>query len=95
MPNLKKLYTLEITPEQFINACSIEELQELDYLCQAALQRRQKIEHMQVREAEVIEEDGWYTREPTLIRRTLKDTGLGHNGNYARCEECKKLIRAS
>ncbi|MES2487579.1 MAG: hypothetical protein V4581_16735 [Bacteroidota bacterium] len=32
MPSLKKLYTLEITPEQFLNACSPAELMELELL---------------------------------------------------------------
>ncbi len=32
MPQLQKVYTLDITPEQFLNACSPEELQEVDLL---------------------------------------------------------------
>lgn len=32
MPKIQKVFTLEITPEQFLNACSSEELQELDLL---------------------------------------------------------------
>lgn len=34
MPTLNKTYTLTITPEQFLEACSAIELQELDLLIQ-------------------------------------------------------------
>ena len=32
MPKIDKLYTLEVTPEKFLNACSATELQELELL---------------------------------------------------------------
>ena len=32
MPKLQKQFTLEITVEQFLNACSVNELKELDLL---------------------------------------------------------------
>lgn len=35
MPKLNKIYTLTITPEQFIEACSDIELQELQMLLDA------------------------------------------------------------
>lgn len=36
MPRLQKVYTLDITPEQFLNACSPEELHEVDLLLNKA-----------------------------------------------------------
>lgn len=32
MPKLEKIFTLEITPEQFLNACTPTELQEVELL---------------------------------------------------------------
>jgi len=32
MPTLNKMYTLEVTVEQFLEACSLTELQEIDLL---------------------------------------------------------------
>lgn len=42
MPQLTKLYTVEITPEQFVKACSDIELQELDLNISGELRRRSK-----------------------------------------------------
>lgn len=39
MPKIDKLFSLEITPEQFLNSCSIEELHEVDLLIGAAIRR--------------------------------------------------------
>ena len=38
MPTLNKVYTLTITPEQFIEACSDVELQELEMLLNRKLE---------------------------------------------------------
>lgn len=38
MPNLQKVFQLDISVEQFVNACSQTELQELDLLLSARLQ---------------------------------------------------------
>ena len=35
MPKLEKIFTLEITPEQFLNNCSQDELKEIDLLIQS------------------------------------------------------------
>jgi hypothetical protein len=35
MPEINKVYTLKITPEQFLDACSATELWELDQLIQS------------------------------------------------------------
>lgn len=40
MPKIEKILTLEITPEQFLNSCSLLELQELDLLIGPAIERK-------------------------------------------------------
>jgi predicted nucleic acid-binding protein len=35
MPTINKQFELTITPEQFLNACSVNELKELDMLIQS------------------------------------------------------------
>lgn len=45
MPTLNKVYTLTIAPEQFIEACSDIELQELQFLLDAPRWRK-KIEEL-------------------------------------------------
>lgn len=35
MPEINKQFTLQVTPEQFLDACSAEELMEIDLLIQA------------------------------------------------------------
>lgn len=35
MPTINKQFELTITPEQFLNACSVNELKELDLLIQS------------------------------------------------------------
>lgn len=42
MPRIDKILTLEITPEQFLNSCSLLELQEIDLLLDAAMIRKQE-----------------------------------------------------
>ena len=42
MPRIDKILTLEITPEQFLNSCSLMELQEIDLLLDAAMIRKQE-----------------------------------------------------
>ena len=42
MPRIDKIITLEITPEQFLNSCSLMELQEIDLLLDAAMIRKQE-----------------------------------------------------
>lgn len=41
MPKLEKLFTLEVTVEQFLRACSETELQEVDLLLAGELRRRE------------------------------------------------------
>jgi hypothetical protein len=40
MPRIDKIFTLEITPEQFLKACSAHELIELDMLLQSPRYQR-------------------------------------------------------
>lgn len=40
MPTMNKIFTLTITPEQFLESCSALELQELSLLIDAEIQRR-------------------------------------------------------
>ncbi|UJF29868.1 hypothetical protein L0B70_00300 [Kaistella sp. 97-N-M2] len=40
MPTLNKIYTLTITPEQFVENCSTVELQELSLVLDSELKRR-------------------------------------------------------
>ncbi len=35
MPKITKLFELSISPEQFLNACSVDELREVDLLIQS------------------------------------------------------------
>lgn len=41
MPKIEKLYTLEITPERFVEACSDSELYELYLLIDSEVLRRE------------------------------------------------------
>jgi hypothetical protein len=41
MPKLDKIFTLEVTPEQFLRNCSKEELIETDLLLQSAHYQKQ------------------------------------------------------
>lgn len=47
MPELKKLYTLTITPQQFIDACDDVELQELLLLLDKKLEQQAFKTHME------------------------------------------------
>lgn len=51
MPNITKHFHIDITPEQFLNACSREELQELDLLLNLYLNPVFKKAHQQLEEA--------------------------------------------
>jgi len=42
MPKLDKMYTLEVTVDQFIRACSDVELQELGYAADREINRRER-----------------------------------------------------
>jgi hypothetical protein len=44
MPTIERLYTLTVTPEQFLNACSLNELQEVGLLLDGAMDRKLKQE---------------------------------------------------
>lgn len=44
MPKLEKLYTLEITVEQFLKSCSYEELQEVSLMIDNAIRIKQRDE---------------------------------------------------
>jgi predicted RNA-binding protein associated with RNAse of E/G family len=48
MPRIDKIFTLEITPEQFLKACSAAELIELDLLLQSPRFQRKMINHCEV-----------------------------------------------
>lgn len=39
MPKIEKILTLEITPERFLNACSLNELYEIELLLSSAIRR--------------------------------------------------------
>lgn len=41
MPKIDKIFSLEITPERFLEACSLNELQEVSLLLDAAIIRKQ------------------------------------------------------
>lgn len=41
MPKIDKIFSLEITPERFLEACSLNELQEVSLLLDAAIRRKQ------------------------------------------------------
>lgn len=40
MPKIDKILTLEITPEQFLGSCSLNELQEISLLLDAEIVRK-------------------------------------------------------
>lgn len=42
MPKIDKIFSLEITPERFLEACSLNELQEVSLLLDAAIIRKQR-----------------------------------------------------
>jgi hypothetical protein len=52
MPRIDKIFTLEITPEQYLEACSAVELITLDMLLQSP-----RYQHKMMSECEVPEED--------------------------------------
>lgn len=53
MPKLNKAFTVEITPEQFLNACSHTELVELDLLLNSPrFQRKMDTDHLYAEDLE-------------------------------------------
>jgi len=111
MPTLNKVYQLNITPEQFIEACSDTELQELELLCQSKIrQRQERLKEMNLIDMEVDHNDEITKEDIGLLSQAERsqrlknievidpdviEPCLGHNGMFARCAECSKIIRTS
>jgi len=83
MPVFMKAFTQTISTLEFVNECSREELRELELLVQDKLNTLNSTDVPERRQHGFKEVD-----PPT------KDSGLGHNGLYARCAECDKIIRS-
>lgn len=53
MPKITKLFSIDISPQKYIDACDMDELQELYLLCCARLDREKYKHHKQYKKSEL------------------------------------------
>lgn len=80
MPQLQKLYILDVTPKQFIDACDETVLQETELLIAKRKQDDLKVYNAQEAKAKLFSSPVF---DPELV-----GPETGHNGDMKRCSLC-------